>query len=256
MYYGLYGGLGFFFGGVLISLPVAIILLKNPFTIMLEGKGMLAFNMDSTGIITPLIMRVRTPYLYGKVRGKKFSDVFNRNAVFSLGIPKKQVYPVINDIGRKVEETPDQIPKLGEKPPIIEDCDNYLHIRLNKQDYNSSKFGFLHYPVVIYNAQTQSLLTKDWFSDKENESYAEHIGLLLNRRVEDLTIITKDFARNVVDNLLKNKLKAGGGWIIWVILGVLFVVLIILFGPALLEKLQGGVVESAAGALNNVQTPI
>lgn len=250
-YYGLIGGLGFFFGGALLGCIMGIVFLKNPFTTMLEGKGLIAMNIDSTGILTPFVMNVNTPYIKGKVRGKTVKDIFNRKSVFSIGTPIVSKYPAINDVGKNV--VPDKIPEIGDE---IEEYKNYLHIRLDKDAYNNSKFGFLHYPLIMYNSQTKSVITKDWLSDKENEVYAEHTVLLLNRKMDELTQVTRDFARHVIESLKPIK-KFAGSWITWLIIVAVVIVLLVLFGPSILQAIRGDVVSSATGAVSNVvQTPI
>ena len=88
-YYGLLGGLGFMFCGLLLGVLLATIMLKNPFQMMLEGKGILALNIDSTGIIRPFIVSVDPPYIRGKLGKFEMNDVFDRSAIFQIAKPVK-----------------------------------------------------------------------------------------------------------------------------------------------------------------------
>ena len=59
--------LGTMMAGLLTSVLLGNLLLKNPFTSMLEGKGLLVLNLDSTGIIRPSIIGLDSPYIKGKM---------------------------------------------------------------------------------------------------------------------------------------------------------------------------------------------
>ena len=81
LYYGFFGGLGFLMAGVILGYLIGSALLNNPFSDMLEGQGILALNIDSTGIIKAFILAVQPPYLTGNLLGNKVNDVFNRSSV-------------------------------------------------------------------------------------------------------------------------------------------------------------------------------
>ena len=74
--YGFIGSLVLFAVGLLVSLMIGNLMLRNPFTLMLEGKGIMAINMDSTGILRPFIVQVASPYIKSKFAGKAVNDVF------------------------------------------------------------------------------------------------------------------------------------------------------------------------------------
>ena len=63
IYYGFWAGLILLFVGMILSIILGNILLANPFTSMLEGKGLLALNIDSTGIIIPFLIGLQAPYV-------------------------------------------------------------------------------------------------------------------------------------------------------------------------------------------------
>lgn len=167
-------GLLFLGAGLLLSVVLGIVLLKNPFSEMLEGKGILVFNMDSTGIIQPFIVSVNSPYIEGVFQKRKISDVFDRAAVFGMSAPKKAA-------------------------KIIETSKEGIKIDLSEKEYNQARFQFSNYPVLLWNNQIKSVVTKDFLAEKEKTSFAEHGILYLNRKVEDLNHHIRDFGRYVVE---------------------------------------------------------
>jgi hypothetical protein len=223
IYFGLWGGIGLMFGGLLVGILVGSALLKHPFTLMLEGKGILVFNLDSTGIIRPFVVSVNSPFINGKLENKEINDIFDREATFNLAAPLK----------------------AGTATPTK---DNGITIELNELEMNKGRFALFHFPLFLYNAQLKSIITKDFLSTKEKDSFAEHGVLYLNRKMEELTSTLRDFARYVVEQLKPSQSIFKSKWIIWIIIGFL-VVLAILFGPAILNMFKevAGTVSGAAG---------
>lgn len=236
LFYGTLGGIGFLLASLIISLPLANVMLKNPFSSMLEGKGILVFNLDSTGIITPFIVGVNSPYVKGRMGRKDVSDVFDREAVHQLA------EPVVSE--NKVE--------LRNGRFILD---------LDAASYNEKRFALMHYPVLFYNAQLQSFLTKDFLSMNEKDSFAEHGVLYLNRKVEELSTAMLNFGRYVVESLKPKTDLFKNPWL-WVILGIVLVGLAIFFLPDLLSGFSGatsaatGAVQTAGGAVQNVAPPL
>lgn len=232
-FYNLLYGIGFLFAGLLLGVLVSVkILLKNPFTDMLEGKGILCANLDSTGIWSFFIVKVDPPWIKGKYAGKQIKDVFDRKAAQYIKAPIKNVSKAVFEDGK-------------------------LKIELSEDEYNKAKFALYHYPLLIWNDQLGTFMTKDFFADAEKNAFAEHGILLLNREIEALTTYVRDFSRGVVE-LLKPKgdiFKSPLFWIILVVIGLVFVVL---FGPPIFNAIQGfvgGGTESMASTLPDAVTP-
>lgn len=224
LYYGIFGGLVFFAGGLLISVVVGNLLLQNPFSVMLEGKGILTINMDSTGVLRPFIVSVQSPFIRGVVNGQPVEDVFDRGAIFNLAAP------VVSGV--------------AEPQP-----DGGVNISIDEETFNRGRFALFHFPVLLYNEQTKSIITKDFFGEKEKDAFAEHGVLYLNRKVEELTSAIRDFGRHVVENL---KPKAGlfkSKWFM-VVLFIAIVILVVLFAPSIIGAVKNvsGAVGSAAGS--------
>lgn len=223
----------FMTAGLFISTLISNKLLDNPFRAMLEGKGILSINIDSTGIIRPFIMRVRAPYVEGKLTDKLASDIFDRATVYNLAAPQK---------AGAIQQG--------------KGADNKVRIAivLEEEEYNKGRFAFFHYPCIIFNEQINSIITKDFLSDQEKTVFAEHGVLYLNRKMEELTSAIRDFGRHVVETLKPKGLGISPTWI-WIILVVGLIILLVLFAPKLfpaLSKAVGNVgigAKTAAGAV-------
>lgn len=209
-------------GGMIAGFLVANLLLSNPFRQMLEGKGILAFNMDSTGILRPFIVAVQPPYIRGKINKEIVTDVFNRSTVFNLAPPLKA--------NKKAKLKPD----------------GGITINLNEKQYNAARFGFFHFPTLIYNSQIKSFITKDFLSNEEKDTFAEHGVLYMNRKMEELTSAVRDFGRHVVELTKPKKSIFANKWVLIVVI-ILAVLLIALFAPAIISAIKGFIGGSAGG---------
>lgn len=232
IFYGFLAGIGAFLAGLLISVLFASLFLRTPFTLMQEGKGILCLNIDSTGVIMPFILKVQSPFMFGNVKGERIRDVFDRDAVHHLAVPK--LAEVVAE-GRE---------------------DGGIRIDLTEDELNKGRFALFHYPVVIYNGQLRSIVTKDWLSEKEKNAFAEHGLLYMNRITEELTSYTRDFGRYVVEMLKPSKVF-GGKWF-WIILIGGLVILGALFLPSIISTIQsgGGTAVSAVTGSNSPIVPI
>lgn len=229
IFYGILWGTAGFLVGLLVSVLLGNLFLKNPFTNMLEGKGLLCLDINSSGIIKPFLVQFNAPYIQGKVNGKKMQDIFNRDTIGQLSTP-------IEDAG------------------TAEWKDGKLTIVLDNEKYTKSKMVMLHYPVIIWNSIINSLMTKEQLSELEKDTFSEHIILYMNRKLDELTSLVRDFGRYIVE-LTKPKSMLGNKWI-WIVLVVGAVILIALFAPAIIEQISNtgaSAVESISG--NAIVTP-
>jgi ABC-type transport system involved in multi-copper enzyme maturation permease subunit len=236
VFYGLLGGLGFLAGVLLISLLFGFVLLKNPFSTMLEGAGILAINITSTGILKPFIVQVKGPYVVGKVGKKDVYDIFDREAVMNIEAPKKAT------------------------KSAYWNKDGKLCIELGEDDYNKNRFGLFQYPVLLWNDAIESFVTKDFLSESEKSVFAEHSILYVKKRLEDLTSAVRDFGRHIVENLKPQSNFLKSKWFVIIVI-VLIAIIVILFAPAVLEQVTGfgGVgdaVGRATGAVDQTVTPL
>jgi hypothetical protein len=221
VFYGLWMAIGLFMIGTAAGLIVGRILLRNPFTDMLEGKGLLIFNLDSTGIIRPFIVTLNQPYVSGALnKTEQVNDVYDRSAVLSLAPPVKEGEAVIQ----------------GDK----------IKIELDQGEFNRSRYGMFHYPVLLYNAQVKSCITKDFLSDQEKTSFAEHGVLYLNRKLEELTSVVRDFGRYVVELTKPKESIWNNRWVKFAAI-ILLVIIVILFAKPIITAFMdiGGTAASA-----------
>ena len=201
-------GLGLVLGILLFSR-----LYRHPFLQMLEGDGLLVLTLDSTGVIRPFIVKITPPY----VTDGKNEDIFDREGVQYL-----------------------------EKPEKIEAKEDKEFIKFPKKKLASAKFGFEQYPVLIYNAQLGSFLTKDALAKFEENAIAKHAILYLRRKSEELTAHMRDFARYVVEQTRPRKSIVdviSSWWFVLIVIAVI-VLLAILFIPAIKEALAPAIVET------------
>lgn len=242
----MYGPIIAIFGylaALIISLLIGSALLANPFTNMLEGQGILAMNIDSTGIITPFLINVNSPYMVGKLQGRPLADIFDREAVMQIAHPRTRggFFNFFNRGDKLVGNTGklNVTTKTTDKGVETIAEERGVHIYLAEPLYNQARFMMFNWPVIIYNNQVKSVLTKDFLSEFEKDTFAEHSILYLNRKLEELSSITRDFARYVVETLKPKGSFLGGSWWIWVIIGIVGVILIAMFGPAILSAIKG-----------------
>jgi hypothetical protein len=223
-----YGGFWIALGALLVSMfmgtVVANTLIKHPLTMLIEGKGLLVINIDSTGILAPFIFRVDSPYIRGKIFGKPVEDIFDRDAVMQMAQPQE---------GGHVE---------------IDQEEGIMKLRINQEEFNKAKFAMQQYPVLLYNEQMGTLLTKDAFMKMEQKALGKHSILYLTKITQNLNSNVRDFGRYIVETL-KPKGSIMGNWIVWAILGAFILIMIVLFGPSILTAIQG--VSSAGGAASS-----
>lgn len=114
-----------------------------------------------------------------------------------------------------------------------------------------------HFPLLIYNSQIKSLITKEWLSEKEKDTLSEHSVLYQNIKLKDLTSVTRDFSRYIVEltKPVQGILKGKWGWII--LIGAL-VLLALLFGKPIYNAVisGGGTLAQTVTNTGGAITPI
>lgn len=217
--------IGVFVLTTIIGILMGNLIMRNPFSQMLEGQGILTFDLSSTGIIDVFISKVNKPWIQNESRN--MDDIFDRSTVATLNVPVS----------------------AGE---FSQEEDGGLTLRLTKEEYNRSKFGMMQYPVLIYNSLLKSLLTKDYLSDQEKVSFSEHSIIYQNQKIHELTNVVRDFGRYVVEltkpqqkvDLLHNK------WT-WIVIAVGVVAMLAIFAPSIFTTIKGGI-STASESMSNV----
>jgi len=240
---GLLWGIIFMLIGTIISYFVGNSLLKNPFTELIEGKGILMLDITSTGIIQPYICMVQTPYIKARIGRKWIEDIFNRSAVFQWAKPI-----------------------TAKKPAIVNEDKTKFKIEIGEKEYNDGRFALFHYPCLIFNSQIEStmtkdmLMSKDMLADKEKEAAAEHGILYLNKKMQELSNAMRDFGRYVVELTKPGKSLLGNRWM-WIIIIIGLGIILIMFAPRIFTAISKGMpgaslaAKSLGGATQTI-TPI
>lgn len=221
------------FGGVwLVTILIGILLIKNPFSSMIEGNGILSLTLDSTGIIQPFISKL---YAGGKVNGRLHgtdkNDHWDRNLTFMLGKPITTKEPAIMTSDNKIV-----LPK-----EIFESRE------MDYKKYSQSRFSLWHYPCLIWNEPIGTFLTKDSLSTTEKLMFAEHGAYAQNKTLVELDMQLRNFTRHIID-LLRPMLGVLRSPWFWVILIIIIGVLAVIFVPDLLTTFQGKSSETIAAA--------
>ena len=218
---------------ILMVIPVSIMLgfrlMNHPVMQYLEGNGLLVLTFDSTGTIDTFLVNVKNPYISGEYRCKKTETIFDRNSIFYMGAPQK-----ING--------------------IPEDNPNYeiLKLQIPKKDKNEHLFGFQHFPVLIYNKNLETFLTKELLANIEKDTFVKHMILYLNRKVEDLTSSLRDFARHIIEQTRPKKSFLDSlGAMKWIMLIIVIGVLLAIGAPLILDNI-GIVGESIQEGSNTI----
>lgn len=105
--YGFIGGMIFLLVSIILVIPLTGLLLRNPFSQMVEGKGILTMNIDSTGIMAPFLVGVQAPYIRGMFNKTPVNDIFDREAVWHMAHPVKSTkngQPITKEMCEKVME--------------------------------------------------------------------------------------------------------------------------------------------------------
>lgn len=211
-----------------VSVLVANFLLKNPFTSLLEGQGILVIDLNSTGIIAPFICSIQDNLLVNKAR--RVRDIFDRKAVHSLALP------------------------TSAKAEVKHSSDGAISFNLSKEEFNQSRFSLYQYPVLFYNSQIKSLLTKDFLSEAEKIAFAEHSILYQNRILENLSSDVKDFARYIVELTKPAKNIFANKWV-WIIIIGAFILLAFMFAPAIIGAVKNTIPNAASAVLPASSNP-
>lgn len=218
---------GSLFLSVLIFYFISSTLIKNPFTSMLEGKGILVADVNSTGIVNFFIIGIQGGKLKGWHKNKEIDDIYDRdNTAYSLNQPE-----VIN------EEV-----KINKEKGRIE-----FSIPIN--NYNKYRFGFAQYPMLFFDSINGTFLTKDAMSHSEKNLMSEHLILTIRHKIVDLNEKVRDFGRSVIDQLRPKGqfFKSGFFWVVLIIGGI---ILLAIFAKPIMNAI-GGFGNSASSAVTN-----
>jgi len=226
---------GAFFLVIIIMFVVASFALKNPFTDYLEGKGMIAIDMTSTGILRFFNVKIFPPKIEGKIGNNVIEDIWDRNVTTYMVPPSKnQGY-------------------------AVQDKEGHWHIKVKNDEYQKAKLMADQFPVVLYNTQNNTLITKDFLNNVENNTFANHSILKLNYSVSDLNNHLRNFGRYVVDQLKPKEsfLQTKVGKIAIVIVIIVLIVFLVIAAPTIIGSFKdsfGAVSGAGSGIQEAVKT--
>jgi len=232
--YGLMMGSIFAMLSMVVGYVVGKAIIKNPFSTMLKGEGLLTIPLDSTGVLKPFICTYKKGFLENIEKGIKAP--FDRAVVHNFNPPEnKSDSDIVRD----------------------KDTDD-LYMKISKDKFNASRFSMNQYPVLLWNDQIQSFITKDWLSEKESKTFSRHQIIHANKMVQELVRDIRNFGRYIADNATKRFANIFANpimqYAIWIIIIGLIGFLLVKFGP----QLMGGVGDALnpGGAVGgNTVTP-
>jgi len=209
--------------GIVLGYFIFSLLYRHPIFQMVEGKGLLVLTIDSTGVIKPFLAKVNPPF----VISKKGSTVFDRKSVSYIKPPADA----------KLEKTEDE-----------------TIIKLPNTKVHENLFAFSSFPVLIYNQNLETFLSKEALSKMELNSTVTHSVIYLKRKTEELTSIMRDFARYVVEmSKPKPAFAFLSNWWFWIlIIGALAIVLMLFLkggGAGLIGSLTAPIKSAAPSAI-------
>ncbi len=204
-------------------------MLYHPFIAMLEGKGLLSFIYDSTGLIRSFNVKVNTPKMTGRPPGstEDIEDTYDTDLMFRLLLPEDA--PMTDAFMIEKDENGTII--LGEKKKVL-----VLPSGKKKFDH---LFSFEARPTFIFNKVMNRFLSRDALADFEKDILLKHNALNILNKIQETTNHFRDFGR-YAGELTKPK---QGFWsrnslIKWIIIGgivALIIFIIILFIPGFLN---------------------
>lgn len=229
LYYGFFGGFLFFGASLVVSLLIGNLLLKNPFSVMIEGGGVLALDINSTGVIRPFVLSVVPPFVIGKFFGSQIRDVFDRKSTASISAP------------------------VVSKSLVVKDENGGVSISLTNEDYNNSRFALNHFPCLIFNSQLGKMVSKEFICDNEKSVLAEHLLLYVSSQMESLKQSLLNFGRYVVETTKPKQEWYKSKVFVYVLIGIAVFLIIVLFAPKILAVLQGSAPDAMKGAIDTAK---
>lgn len=211
-------------GGVLIA--IGSHMLNHPMIKMIEGKGLLTFILDSTGLIGVFNVVVNAPRLLGKRPGMKNVDL---DETYDVDIMHRLVFPKGAPLtkGYMMSKDDQDRPVFEEKMVLVLPDEEKKHDML---------FRFESSPVFIYNKVMGQFISRNLLANNEKDMQLKHSSLNILYKLQSIGDQFRDFGR-YAGELTKPKpagLFAKMPWLKWVLIGVVILVIImviIMFVP-------------------------
>jgi len=171
-------------------------MLRHAFTEMLEGKGLVALILDSTGLIGSFNVKVNAPKMKGVFLNRNIppiEDTYDIDMMQRLIVPKTagmtKAYSFTRDENNNVV--------LGKTVEVIV---------LPEGDEKYEKlFSFENRPVFIFNKVLNKFLSRDALANFEKDIEIKHSALNVLRKVQETDINFRNFGRYLGDQLKPGK---------------------------------------------------
>lgn len=226
-----------FFIALVVGFIGNIVTSQNPWVQAIEGRNMLCFDINSSGIVKLFSVIIQVPDIKLKTNKGSEMRIYDRMISFVLKTPEGKML---------VKENEDE---------------DTLVFNMPRKDFQKSLFksGYLNF--LIYNSQTGMFLTKEFLAKSEKELMIEYVTLNEWKELKELNKIMRDFTRQTMDTI-NNTL---GGILespIFKVVALIFVALVVGFiGIALLDLLGidifgtvGGMIP--ASPIKSISTPL
>lgn len=210
----------------MVAVPLMVFLgsafLMTPFRSMLEGAGILVFDITSSGIIKPYIAYPKMPNLDINVDGNFFRSVYNR----SIGMYLK-----------------------GGAIARMDDTGETIKFELPKDDYSKSYFALADKPILFWNSKLNTFLTKEVLAEKENKLMIENTALQTLDQARGMRKDLHELTRTVVDQFKPNGLGEllKNPWFIVIVVAITLFLIFMFVAPQLPKFF--GYIETGASAI-------
>ncbi len=205
-------------GGIIIAIGSRM--LRHPLISMLEGKGLLTFILDSTGLISAFNVVVNAPRLLGKRPGMKNIEL---DETYDVDIMHRLVFPKNAPLTKGYMMSRDE-----QGRPIFEE--KMVLMLPDEEKKHDTLFRFESSPVFIYNKVMGQFISRNQLANNEKDMQLKHSSLNILYKLQSIADQFRDFGR-YAGELTKPKqsgLFAKMPWLKWVLIGAVILVIIMI----------------------------
>jgi hypothetical protein len=210
----------------IIMILLAWLLFRHPLLSWIEGSGLIAADINSTGIIPWYKVTIAQSRMTIGI-GKGIKSFFNRKLFEPLAISPKTL------------EATEQTDSNGEEEIVF---------RLKKEDYPRAIFGTTPSKnILFFNGKSLRVVTKEWIASGEDKLLADHMLYDLKESVDTLGEQMGPFAKYIVEIMA----RALGGFKMpswWIIIIIVVLLAVGYFAFPYLQSMIGG----AAGTVGEL----
>lgn len=169
--------------------------LRHAFTDMLEGKGLIAFILDSTGLLATFNVKVNAPKMTGIFKNKNIPPIED---IYDIDMMQRLVVPKDAGMTKAYTFTKDETGiKLGEPVDVL--------ILPKGDDKYEKLFAFENRPVFIFNKVLNKFMSRDALAKYEKDIEIKHNALNILKKVQETDVNFRNFGRYLGDQLKPGK---------------------------------------------------